>query len=83
MEITLSLRFLGERRIIYSPQKRIIGLYVYYEDRYMEEIICRDNDTMAKRLSYENSYALGDENKVYAYCYDLFFDEVNPAFPDK
>ena len=59
------------------------SIKVYYEDGYMEEIICRDNDTMAKRLSYENSYALGDENKVYAYCYDLFFDEVNPAFPDK
>lgn len=59
------------------------AIKVYYEDGYVEEIFCRDNDTIAKRLDYEDSYALGADNEVYAYCYDLFFDAPHPYLPTK
>ncbi len=51
---------LGERRIIHSPQKRIIGLYVlevllteFDEEKYTKDI---------KQEGYENGYSEGHES---------------------
>ncbi len=54
---------------------------VCYNDGYIETIFVQYKTRSYKRIDIATSYAIGDSEKLYQSCYDLFFDEPHAYLP--